>query len=252
MVARATRGPMTRLLVFLMLVPGCTEWPESVGLFGVVTDAPYDDGEAISGLTVTTMDETLAVFSEATTGEDGSFYADVASAQSLFVEVSGDGYVSTHFGGSTGIVDMEVGSGVFFSVLDEDRGTLTDDFGDCVVDDGISASVVGEARLYLMGVGPGDLPTDPNVTVSAYDVDGNNYVGCYLDDDGTYDPDGNYTGQTGRFGVFGLPAGAITIEIVSWIQESEDAAPEPYAVYYYLRNISEGGIAPLFPALTEN
>jgi hypothetical protein len=243
---------MNRFLPLLLLFSGCTEWPESVGLFGVVTDAPYDEGEALEGLTVTTMDETLTVYSEATTGSDGSFYADIAAAQSLFVEVAGEGYVTTHFGGASGIVDLDVGAGVFFTVLEDDRGLLVDDFEDCVSDDETSATIVGEARLYLMGIAAGNLPEDPNVTVSAYDPDGNNFPACYLDEDGVYDAEADFTGDTGRFGIFGAPAGPLTVEMVSWIQDSAESEPEPYGVYYYLRDVSEGGIAPLYPALTES
>ena len=243
---------MRPYLPLILLLSGCAEWPDSVGLFGVVTDAPYDEGEVLEGMTVTTLDQTLNVVSEATTGADGSFYADVASAQSLFVEVSGEGYLTTHFGGSVGVVDMEVGSGVFFTLLEEDLGLLVDDFGDCVSDDDTTATIVGEARLYLMGIAASDLPEDPNVSVSAYDPDGNNFPACYLDEDGVYDADAEFTGDTGRFGIFGAPAGPLTIEMVSWIQDTSESDPEPYGVYYYFRDVSEGGVAPLYPALTEN
>jgi hypothetical protein len=242
---------MRVLVTVLFLTSACVDWPETVGLFAVVTDAPYNDGDGIGGADVTVLDESLTVYSQATTSEDGSFYADVAAAQAVFIEVSADGYASTHFGGEIGIIDVEIGSGVLFTVLEDEMDELTGDFGDCVGQDETAATVVGEVRMYLAGIQSGDMPLESNVTVTVYDAVGNAAEACYLDADGVYDPEAEFTGATGRFGVFDLPAGALTIEVVTWMQTSKTSEPYAYGAYYYFRYVSEGGIAPLYPALTE-
>ena len=247
------------VLAALPCLATCNTFPESVLMSGTVFDAPYDDGQGAAGVTVTTRDGSLDVFSDTVTGEDGAFEVEVASQQHLYVELSGEGRTTTLFAGEVGAYDMEVAQGVLYVRPDSWAAYLVAEFGACaetaLAAEGAGTGVIeGEVRLYASGVNPPDAAILGNAWAEARRADGTTWEACYLDDAGEADPDAIYTGARGRFAIFGVPADALLL-LVSYgdrdAADADDTAAGPWYSWVYEVLMVDGAVAPFYPAWVE-
>jgi len=239
-------------VVLVGLLGACAQPMAEITLSGVVLDAPYGEGEVVAGLQVLARDANLEKYGETTTDSDGSFELAVASAQDVFLELTGSGYSKTLFGGEAGIFDMPLADGELW-VRDAGWGeTLAETFGDCAgsADGGI---VEGEIRLYLPGSTGSEATLVGNGWVRAISENGVSYHGCYLDEKGNPAPDQTMTNETGRFAIFDLPNEPLMLEVAYGEEQPEDIdeLSDEIPYWYYKVNMVEGGVAPFYPAWVE-
>ena len=228
------------------VVAACYPLPDKVVLSGVVLDAPYGDGEPLPDAQVVVRDATLEVCGETSTNDDGLFSLDVAAGQDMYVQVGAEGYSTHLFAGSSGFFDLDFNDGTLWSRPQADAEAIVADFGDCAAG-GEGGVIEGEVRLYMGGIPAQDLIVVETATVTAYDWNGDALPTCYLDEDGQPAPDGEMTNATGRFGIFDVPAGPITIEATYYI----DGTDEVGQYWYYRVLMVEGAVAPFYPLLVE-
>ncbi len=253
------RVPAFAAVACLPVLAACSTFPEAVVLSGIVYDAPYDDGEGVADVTVTTRDGRLEVFSEAVTDAGGAFEVEVASQQDLYVELSGGGWTPTLFAGDVGAYDMVAAPGALFVRPDTWASDLAATFGECataaLAAEGAGTGVIeGEVRLYLDGVNPPDAALLGNAWARALQGDGTEFPACYLDDDGVADPSATVTGAQGRFAIFGVPADAMLLLVSYGDREAADADDTAAGMWYswiYAVLMAEGGVAPFYPAWVE-
>jgi len=228
----------------LILLLACFVQPDPA-MRGRILDGPDAAASAIENGTVRIREQFGEEFATTTSSIDGDFEVTIPANQMFFMEVSGDGFIPTTFTGLAGTEDLEVADGELWARSAEDLSQLAETFSECpdAMDEG--AVVEGEVRLYL-GTSNDyeELPIVTTATVSAIDAEGLTWDACYLDDDGASTSKASATGETGRFALFGLPAGFTTIEIQYDYGGTSD---EVVAHYFYL---PEEGTAPMYPALT--
>ncbi len=242
------------IALLLPLISACNLEVTEVIVSGVVLDEPYFEGEPVSGVEVTALDAMFEVYSTATSDADGLVEIPVAAAQDMFLELRGDGIAPTMFAGESGIFDLALSDGELYTVPDTRPDELVAEFGDCAGDGG-GAIIEGEVRVFLAGDQVSDESLVGNAWVVAYGDDNDPYYPCYLDADGNPAPeDQALTNATGRFAIFGLPAGAYVLEVAyrpgGTPEDTEDSELE--ALYwYYKANMAEDSVAPFHPAWVE-
>lgn len=229
------------MLVWLM-VTGCMETDFLIS--GEVTDAPVD-GAPVSGADVTLRDMNGAVYSEATTDTAGWFEAAMPPQQLFFMVASAEGFVPTSFAGLSAAAPLEIIEGEVWLRRSADLDSIRDDFDGCAPAELGSGGVIeGEVRLYVLEGQESDiLPLVTTATVTAFTSDGVAISGCYLDDEGISAPNSGVTGSTGRFALFTIPAGTISIQITY-----DYGGAEPQEDWYVMY-VPEGGVVPMYPAL---
>jgi len=171
----------------------------------------------------------------------------VPANQSFFVTFSdeADGYVPTAFTGLAGSSDVQAPEGTLFVRSKDALAQLKAEFAACPQVDDAGAVVEGEVRVYLPVDEPDQLPTVADASVVVYDIDDTAFPACYLDDKGGSLPDGSQTGETGRFAVFGVPPGPVSVEVTWAFTEEVDLTS------WYIVRAPEGGVAPMYPAWVE-
>ena len=233
--------------------------PALIGAIGAPPWSRCNAKASASGVTVTTRDGTLEIYSETVTGEDGAFEVDVAAQQHLYVELSGEGRATTLFAGAVGVLDLDVAPGVLYVRPATWAADLAEEFGQCakvaLAAEGAGTGVIeGEVRLYADGVNPTDALLLGNAWAEARQADGTAWEACYLDDGGVADPDAIYTGARGRFAIFGVPADAVLL-LVSYgdreAADADDTASGPWYSWIYEVLMVEAGVAPFYPAWVE-
>jgi hypothetical protein len=232
---------------------GCAE-PRSILLGGVVLDAPRGEGQPAPGVEVTVLDADLAPYDQATTDEAGAFELRVAAAQDMFLELRGEGKVTTLFAGEAGIFDLGLAEGALYVLSEARPAELAATFGACA-GDGTGGIAEGEVRAYLPGEEESEVSLVGNAWVVVYDEDNDPIEACYLDEEGAPAPeDQGMTNATGRFAVFGLAPGPHVLE-VSYNPGAggEDTGMDPADTlsWFYKVNMVEGGLAPFYPAWVE-
>ncbi len=225
--------------MILILLMACEPLPTTVALSGTVLDAPDGEGSPVAGASVVTFDDALETVGEAVTDAAGAFEVDVPAGYAFFLHVDADARVPTAFSGTAGLTDFGAGDGYPWSADQAWVDAQRADFAGCGTAGDAGAIVAGEARVPLAG--GASTPLVPDVTVEAIGADGVTRVACYLpvDDAGTA---GVETGESGRFAVFGLPAGPALVSL-NWTLDSG-----AYTITDYRFVLPEGGVVPLFPA----
>ena len=142
--------------------------------------------------------------------------------------------------------DLDLDPGVLWVRGKDDLDFIQSEFSGCerMADEG--ASIEGEIRVYLPVEDSVDtLPLITTANVTYTDEDGNESEGCYLDDKGLSDPNAEVTGETGRFGLFGLNAGLGLLTVSYAVTEDLEQVSE------YVVLLPENGTAPMYPLLVE-
>lgn len=228
-----------------LFLAACTAEYGTVEMYGTVHDAPNAKGELVAGATLTVLDELFAPLDETTTNADGSFGVGTPAGQAFYLEMSGEGFVSTHFSGTAGVQDFTAGDGYPWIAPTTWIDDLREEFSACPTAADAGAVVAGDVRLYINGVASLEtLPPVGTAEVAVYTQDGDvAYPACYLDDDGASVADGDDTGKNGEFAVFGVPEGPIAVELI--FEDSDQLYPS--ILYSFV--VADGGFVPLYPAL---
>lgn len=227
-------------MLLLLTVVGCMETVFPIS--GPVTDSRYG-GNPIPDADVTLRDAGGQVFSQATTNDYGWFEADMPPQQIFYMHATADGFVDTSYSGLSAAAPFEIIEGEVWLRSTEDLEDIRAEFDGCAPDTlGEGGVIEGEVRLYVLpGQDPDELPLVTTATITAYTVDGAVTAGCYLNDKGESAPDQGITGQTGRFALFNVPSGTISINV-----QYDYGGPEPREDWYVVY-VPESGVVPLYP-----
>ncbi len=224
----------------ILLLIGCSSLPETVTMSGTVWNAPYGDGTVVPGAQVEVLDETQAVFDTQTAGDDGAFTAEVPAGVPFFVTVTADGHRPTAFSGTAGISDFTAPEGYPWVAPDAYVDALRTEFSAC--------PTVGDAGGVVAGEIVGDVTGYPVLETGSaklYGPDDVELTACYLDADGASLADGTEVGATGRFVIFGVPAGEVVVDV----RYSTGTGEDPVELYRFVA--PEDGFVPVFPAILD-
>lgn len=237
---------MHRALLFVSLA-ACGGLPDEVLLTGNVAAAP-GASEGLSGASLTVYDEAGTVRGQAQADANGDFELLAPAGDVVFVDIEAEGYVAASFAGVVGVQEQQpVEAGAFYGISSDTYAEWEATFAGCPgLGEGGGASF-GEVRISNLTEPDSDEhPTVATAVVTIDDGEGNFWEACYLDEDGlAYDPDAEWTGESGRFAVFGVPAGELRIS-VSYEVFDGNWSTEDYPV-----RVPEGGVAPQFPLWTD-
>lgn len=231
-------------MIFTWLI-ACSSLPDVVTLSGVVHDEPEARGALVAGVALTVVDSDEVVVGEAVSGGDGAFIIDTPAGQPFYLGLVAEDHVSTYFSGTAGVTDFTAGDGYPWIATPEWLDTVRADFAACPTVGTPGGVVAGDVRMTIDGVNDFQaLPPVDNAVVTVYTPDGTvSLTTCYHDDDGVSVAGAVDTGRDGAFAVFGVPAGAVAVEVV--FQQSETIFPS--VIYTFV--VGESGFVPLYPAL---
>ena len=233
-------------MLTLVMVTGLMGCLSSEALLsGVLTDA-MGGGTPVAGAAVVGRDTTGMRYSEASTADDGSFELALPTGQVFYLHAEAEGFAPTSFTGMMGTDPIELGEGVVWLRQEADLEAVRAEFAGCAPESlGPDVGVLeGEVRLYVAPQQAVEtLPLVTTATVTVYTNAGVAYGGCYLDDDGESSPEAVITGETGRFAVFGVAEGPVSVLIE--YDYGGDAPHEDWYTFF----VPAGGVVPLYPAL---
>ena len=235
--------PVLTAAAFFLLC-GCPPKPiTEVQLTGTVFDGP-DSVDGVAGASVEVLTVDGASFDTITADAQGRFSLAVPAGQPLFVLVGDTAdHVPTSFTVNIGTVDVQAPAGTLWARRASVLAEVQNDFTGCGLADAAPTTVEGDVRLYLGEVEESDqLPLVTTATVFADDGSGVLLGACYLDDLGNSDPGMGETGETGRYGIFGLAPGVVTLTVS--YETSESVTTVDLLIY-----VPDGGTVPLYPTL---
>ena len=229
--------------MWLLALLACAPEAVTVTISGQVDDIPGGGGIGVAQAAVSTTDGLGDPIDAATADAQGRFTANLLPSAPFTLEVQGEDTLPTVFAGLAGLDDLQVPDGFVFTRTAAAIEALRADHAGCPTATAAGAVVEGEARVFI-NIDPADYDTLPLVTtatVTVTDADGVDHAACYLADDGSADPAATVTGATGRFAVFGLPAGLATVSVVYTV----DAEVSDLATFDI--HLPADGVAPLYP-----
>lgn len=228
----------------LLLLAACSSG--EVTIYGTLYESADADADALADGTIQIReDDGQAYGSAAHTDALGEFSALAPGGATIFAEIGGrDDGVTASFTGTTGVgetLEVNVDEHVLYAFSQEDLDVWRDLMDGCP-GAGEGGAVLGEVRMSELSQG-GEHPLVTTAWVEVEAANGEVWEGCYLDDEGTgWDPDAEWTGETGRFAVFGVPEGAYTLTVRYAISDDYHAAS------WTPLWVPEDGVAPRFPA----
>ena len=219
--------------------------PDSTLMTGAVMSAA-EDGSPVPDTTVTIRTGASGSEWDTTVSDSsGAFEVEVPTHSLFYFAAQADGFAHTVFTGVAGDEPVEVVDGELWMRTDDDLQTLKTEFGDCAAGAVEGGVIEGEIRLMVIS-SEEDADTLPLVTTAAilaYSESGVPYTACYLDDEGVASADAAITGETGRFAIFGVPAGVISVQI-----RYDYGGPEEQEDWYQVY-MPDNGTVPMWPAL---
>lgn len=228
-------------MIVLLTLLACNPDAGRVMISGRVFDGPDDGDAALSGATIASRDVNGNAVDETTADSDGAFEVGVEPSQAFHIVISADGTLATSFTGIAASDNLEVEDHLLWARDTQDAADLREEFVGCAPEGG--GLIEGLVRLYLpVEESSEELPIVTTATVRVEDGNGEIHDACYLDDQGISDPSAEYTGQTGRFALTGIPAGRVTIEVD--YAPSEQVASSTISIGY----LPEDGTIPMYPA----
>lgn len=225
-------------MIFLFVA--CTSLPTSVTMKATVWDAPYGEGAVVPGARVAVGDAEGALWDAVTAGDNGAFEVEVPAGVAFFVTVEAEGHVPTAFSGTAGIADFAAPEGYPWVAPEAWIAALREDFAAC--------PTVGDAGAIVTGEIVANAPNYPILTTGSARVftpDGGELTACYLDDDGVSVAEGTQVGETGRYAIFGVPAGEIVVDV----RYADGSGQDPVELYRFVA--PDGGLVPLLPTLLD-
>ena len=231
--------------MILALLLGCNPLPDVIAMTGTVWDEPYEGGHAVAGAAIAVLDDGYAAFDDQAADADGAFTVDLPAGVPFFLTVSAEGFVPTAFSGTAGIYDFEAPAGYPWVASEAWMDELRADFSACPTVGAEGTVGAGEVRGFVSDVAYDDLPLVLTATARAFASDGNEYAACYLDDEGASSADATETGDTGRFAIFGVPAGEVVVDV----RYTDPGGTVPVELFRFVA--PEQGLVPLYPALVD-
>jgi hypothetical protein len=233
------------LIALLALFAACNPLPDTIALTGVVGDTPYGGGGVVGGATVSVLDDAYAAVDSQDADSDGAFSVALPAGVLFYLTVEAEGYAPTAFSGVAGLYDSAAPEGYPWVASDAWMAELREEFAACPTVADAGTVVAGEVRGYISGVAYTDLGLIPTGTARVLTEDNVEYAACYLDDTGVSTADGTVTGATGRFAIFGVPAGPILVEV----RYTDPGGVVPVEVFQFVA--PDTGLVPLYPALVQ-
>jgi hypothetical protein len=230
----------------IVLLLACTQDAAKVAVRTTIgSDRNEHPDGVVAGAEIDVYDASTETFSHATADDDGGVTLQLPFGGASFLILHADGHVPTSFSLSAFYEDSSLPDSVLWMRSETAVAALRDAFGPaCPNMDNLEGVLLeGEVRLFIDGQDLDTLPLITTASVTAYDGDGAEYPGCYLDDAGEPSA-GATTGKTGRFAVFGAGAGTLLLEVTF---ELTPGVEEQANGYYVVAEA--GGAAPYYPAL---
>ena len=225
------------------LTLACMPNPDAVNLSGQVLSSQYVESGA-PNVQVQSLNAKLAPHAESVTDADGKFEVEVEASGVYHLHLSGEGLTTTTFSGIVGQQDIELTEGSLFVRSEDEVDALRAAHINCPTAMNPGGIVEGVVEFPLTSDATGDAIIAQEATVIASLNDAVDYTACVFDDDGvSLDTDG-IVGATGRFAIFGVEPGAITIEFVQQIGNKT-------LTNYGFALMPEDGIAPFHPAFID-
>jgi hypothetical protein len=231
----------------ILLLLACTvDDTVQIAVSGRLFDGPEADALVVAGATVAALDANGEEVDRATSSSLGEFSVQVPGWDTFHLHLGAEGFATTAFSGNAGGVDVTADDGVLWLRSEDELAALRATHAACPSAQDEGGVVEGLMRLYIPDQeDPDTLPVVTTGHVSAWTADGVEYPACYLDDEGASSADADETGETGRFAVFGVPSGPISVSL-SYAQYGVETDPGWYFVW-----MGEDQVAPLYPALVE-
>jgi len=229
--------------MFFLLALACLEQPSEVMLSGRVRASQYESDPAI-GINVTSLDPELSPYGETQTNDAGDFEVSVAANGVYHILFAQEGSVTTSFSGVAGSSNFSLDEDLLFvrsTAEVEELRALHENCPDSDLEGGI---IEGLVRLPIMSNATGDYMTAETASVEASLNDAITYTPCYLDDDGASLPESDRVGATGKFAIFGVNEGAISLEFQ---RDIGDKTLSNYAFAY----MPDNGFIPLFSIVVD-
>lgn len=200
----------TRLIPIGLLIPslGCVQ--PTVQLSGTVYSSHERTSPPQAGARITVVDFDGAVLDQAETDGSGQFTVVLPEGTEIVAEIRGEGLATATFPGISGLDPIaQLVDRSLYAVSLEEAEAERARFEGCPGAAESSTLLFGEMRLHgLVDPETGENPTVNTGRVDVHSVEGGQWSACYLDADGAlYDPGAPWTGDSGRFAVFGMDAG---------------------------------------------
>jgi hypothetical protein len=221
----------------------CTPPPTEVTLSGQVLTG-QDSGMGAADVLVSIRNSQTDPHGEVTTDANGLFEIAVPSSNVYHMILSGTDIVPTSFSGIIGQSDLQIPADELFVRTESDLEGLRSAFENCPTAFDEGGVVEGVVQFRLQDTDDGSYLAANQATVEAYNTDEVQFDACYLDDDGISEEDGSAVGTTGRFAIFGVPEGPITVQFK---QDIGGLTIENFGFVY----LPEDGIAPFHPAFVD-
>ncbi len=226
-----------------LLALGCL--PDSTIMSGIIMDGP-DSSVGVPDAAITIQTAGANEWDTTTADGTGGFEVEIPIHALFYFTAAASGYRPTVFTSISDDSPVIVDDGTLWMRTDSDIETLITEFGDCAAEASASGGGVIEGEIRLQVVQSGEVTTFPLVTTAAalaYTESGVPYTACYFDDTGAPSDDAVMTGTTGRFAIFGVPSGLISLQVrydYGGSEEQEDW----YPVY-----MPDSGAVPMWPTL---
>ena len=211
---------LTRTAGVCGLVVACTPEPQEGVLTGIVTTGPEASAQTVEGAGVRTFGMDGNQLDDVVTAEDGSFQATVPYGGTFFIEIDG-GEIPTAFSAVSQYGAVEGGHGDLWFRTGGQVEAIRSVYSACATAAEDGGIIEGEVQVYLAVNEAEDLPLITTATVQATAEDGTVYEACYLNNLGETEDALFWTGNTGRFAIFGVPAGLYDLEVEYWIPDYE-------------------------------
>jgi len=229
--------------MIILLLVGCLPVPGEVQLSGQILTA-QDSGVGAPEIAVAAHDSELQPYSDTITDEDGLFSVPVQTSRVWHLVFTGTGVVPTAFSGVVGETDTAIPEDALYVRSETEVEALRVTHSLCLTAQDEGGIVEGVVRFRLQNSQDESYLIAEESYVEVYDVDGQSYDVCYLDNDGESLEKGSAVGATGRFIAFGLPAGPITVAF------KQDVSSQTIENYGFVM-LPEYGIAPFHPAFID-
>lgn len=235
-----------RALWVLPLLAGCEPQLGLVELQGVVVDGWGERPQGVEGVTLETFDEKQEPVGAAVSEAGGWFRVEAAAVERAFVQIGGEGLVTTGFSGLAGINPrFRVPNGTFVAIDEALWETERARWEGCPgLDEG--GVVLGRAEIAdLVQDSTGEVIVLETARLTLQVTGGPLRSACYLGEDEVYDAEATETGPGGRFMITNVPAGEHQMDL-NWTPVEGLSDTQSYSTW-----VPEGGVAPRFPLLVQ-
>ena len=230
------------MMLFFLLV-SCLPQPGEVTLSGQI-NASQDSQSGMADVTVSSWDSTLSPYSETLTDVDGLFAINIQANRVYHLVLSGEALAPTAFSGVIGSEDVAIPADSLFVRSQREIEGLRASFAACDWIEATGGIIEGIVQFPIENGDSGENLMAEVAYVSASSDEGTHYSACYLDNEGNALANGVEVGATGRFAIFGVAPGAVTVAF------SQDLGGQTLTNYGYTY-MPENGVAPFFPAFID-